>query len=92
MKKSVKLGLVLFTTISLSACSESSKKQDSSSDIFESSMISSSEEIKLDISDHFQADQNGEVKITGTTIPDAKVKIGKGIIGDSTTSDKDGKF
>ena len=92
MKKSVKLGLVLFTTISLSACSESSKKQDSSSDIFESSVISSSEEIKLDVSDHFQADQNGEVKITGTTIPDAKVKIGKRNNGDSTTSDKDGKF
>lgn len=92
MKKLAYAGIILFSTIVLASCSESGKDSESNSEVVESTVISSNEEITLDIPDQFQADENGEVKITGTTIPDAKVKIGKGIVGDSTKSDSNGEF
>ena len=92
MKKLAYAGIILFSTIVLASCSESGKDSVSNSEVIESTVISSDEEIPLDLPDQFQADENGEVKITGTTIPDAKVKIGKGIVGDSTKSDSNGEF
>ena len=49
--------------------------------------------LELNISDDQVADENGKVKIKGnTTLPNTKVTIGMGILGDSTTSDSKGNF
>lgn len=49
--------------------------------------------LELNISDDQVADENGKVKIKGnTTLPNTKVTIGRGILGDSTTSDSKGNF
>lgn len=40
----------------------------------------------------YVADESGMVTITGKTKPKAKVSVGFGIVGDTTTADKDGKF
>lgn len=46
----------------------------------------------LNVPKEVTANENGEAIIEGTTSPNAEIKIGWGIIGDSTTADKDGKF
>ncbi|MFD1431810.1 hypothetical protein [Lacticaseibacillus yichunensis] len=46
----------------------------------------------LDVPTSIEADTGGNVTIKGKTLPDTDVKIGLGIIGDSTTSDEKGNF
>lgn len=51
-----------------------------------------SNKLTLKVNAEFTADEKGKVKISGITTPGADVRIGMGILGDSTTADKDGKF
>ena len=52
-----------------------------------------SKKLELNISDNQVADENGKVNITGnTTLPNTKVTIGNGFLGDSTISDAKGDF
>ncbi len=47
--------------------------------------------IKLD-NEEFSTDKDGKATITGTTMPNADVTVGYGIVGDSVKADSDGKF
>lgn len=52
----------------------------------------SKEQLFLKVSTEVQASKDNKVEIKGSTLPKAKVSIGMGILGDSVTADKDGKF
>lgn len=54
--------------------------------------VKKSTKLVLKINDDFTADEKGNVIITGVTNPKSEVKIGFGIIGDTDTADKKGKF
>lgn len=51
-----------------------------------------SNKLTLKVNSEFTANEKGKVKISGLTSPGADVRIGMGILGDSTTADKHGKF
>lgn len=51
------------------------------------------QELALDIPDNQTANEDGKIEVKGTTsLPNAQVTIGMGIIGDHTTSNKKGEF
>lgn len=96
MKKFTGFLTLLLVGFTLSACTangEETSNSDTKESTTSSTVTSSSKaELLLQMDEEFQSDENGDVKILGTTLPDSKVKIGRGIIGDSTTADKTGKF
>lgn len=71
----------------------SSKQKRKSSETTESKKESDSTDLKIQLEKkELISDSNGKVIIKGKTKPDARVSVGMGIVGDSTTADKDGTF
>jgi hypothetical protein len=58
----------------------------------EKASYSEGKTIFLDVPTSVETDADGNATIKGKTLPDSNVKIGLGIVGDSTKSNKEGDF
>lgn len=92
MKKTFLLGITAIAVLALTACSSSKTKEEdtkvSQSKVSQSSIAKPTLKLPKDVT----VDKTGTATIEGTTLPNTDVRIGMGIIGDSTTSDEEGKF
>lgn len=89
MKKTFLLGVTAIAVLTLTACSSSSSKtKEEDTKVSQSSITKVTLKLPKDVT----VDKTGTATIEGTTLPNTDVRIGMGIVGDSATSDEEGKF